>query len=118
MEAVIDGRLDEVNLYWQDDATVCVVMASGGYPGDYVKGKIITGIEDADAVEGVKVFHAGTALKDGRIATSGGRVLGVTARGNDIPQAIRRAYEACALIKWDGVQYRKDIGAKALKYLK
>lgn len=118
MEAVIDERLNEVTLDWQDDATICVVMASGGYPGDYEKGKIITGIDSADALEDVKVFHAGTAERDGKIVTSGGRVLGVTARGKDIPQAIERAYEACALIKWDGAQYRTDIGAKALKFLK
>jgi len=118
MDAVIDGRLEEVTLQWQDDATICVVLASGGYPGDYEKGKVITGIPDADSVEGVKVFHAGTVEKEGRILTAGGRVLGVTARGKDIPQAIRQAYEACDLIKWEGVQYRKDIGAKALKYLK
>ncbi len=118
MEAVIDERLDEVELKWQDDATICVVMASGGYPGDYGKGKVITGIEEADAVEGVKVFHAGTAEKDGQIVTAGGRVLGVTARGRDVPQAIERAYEACDLISWDGAQYRKDIGAKAFKFLK
>jgi phosphoribosylamine--glycine ligase len=116
MEAVIDERLDEVTLNWQDDATICVVIASGGYPGDYENGKVITGIEDADTVEGVKVFHAGTAEKDGQIVTAGGRVLGVTARGKDIPQAIERAYEACALISWDGAQYRTDIGAKALKF--
>ena len=118
MEAVVDERLDTVTLDWQDDATICVVMASGGYPGPYEKGKVITGIDEADALDDVKVFHAGTAEMDGRIVTSGGRVLGVTARGRDIPQAIERAYEACALIKWDGVQYRKDIGAKAMKYLK
>ena len=118
MEAVIDERLDEITLDWQDDATICVVMASGGYPGDYEKGQVITGIDEADALHDVKVFHAGTAEKDGKIVTSGGRVLGVTARGKDIPQAIERAYEACALIKWDGAQYRKDIGAKAIKFLK
>jgi phosphoribosylamine--glycine ligase len=118
MEAVIDERLDEVALNWQNDATICVVIASGGYPGDYVNGKVITGIEDADTVEGVKVFHAGTTEKDGQIVTAGGRVLGVTARGKDIPQAIERAYEACALISWDGAQYRTDIGAKALKFFK
>jgi phosphoribosylamine--glycine ligase len=118
MDAVIDERLDEVSLQWQDDATICVVMASGGYPGDYEIGMIITGIDDADAVEGVKVFHAGTAEKNGNIVTAGGRVLGVTARGKDIPQAIERAYEACALIKWEGAQYRTDIGAKARKFLK
>ncbi|UCF89457.1 MAG: phosphoribosylamine--glycine ligase [bacterium] len=117
MEAVIDGRLDQVELQWQDDATICVVMASGGYPGDYEKGKVITGIDEADALHGVKVFHAGTAEKDGKIVTAGGRVLGVTARGKDIPQAIERAYEACALISWEGAQYRKDIGAKARKFL-
>jgi phosphoribosylamine--glycine ligase len=118
MEAVIDERLDEITLDWQDDATICVVMASGGYPGDYENGKVITGIDEADALPDVKVFHAGTAEKDGKIVTSGGRVLGVTARGKDIPQAIERAYEACALIKWDGAQYRTDIGAKAIKFLK
>jgi phosphoribosylamine--glycine ligase len=117
MNAVIDERLDKVTLQWQDDATICVVMASGGYPGDYEKGKVIKGIDDADAVEGVKVFHAGTAEKDGRTVTAGGRVLGITARGKDIPQAIERAYQACDLIKWEGAQYRKDIGAKALKFL-
>ncbi len=117
MEAVIDERLDEITLDWQDDATICVVMASGGYPGDYEKGKVITGIDKADALTDVKVFHAGTAERNGEIVTSGGRVLGVTARGQDIPQAIERAYEACALIKWDGAQYRTDIGAKAIKFL-
>jgi phosphoribosylamine--glycine ligase len=117
MEAVIDERLHEITLDWQNDATVCVVMASGGYPGDYENGKVITGIGEADDLHHVKVFHAGTAEKDGKIVTSGGRVLGVTARGKNIPQAIERAYEACALIKWDGVQYRKDIGAKAIKFL-
>ena len=118
MEAVIEERLDGVTLEWQDDATVCVVMASGGYPGEYEKGKIITGLDKAGNLPDVKVFHAGTADKDGEIVTSGGRVLGVTARGRDIPQAIDRAYNACDLIKWDGVQYRRDIGAKAMKFLK
>ncbi len=118
MEAVIEERLDGVTLEWQDDATVCVVMASGGYPGDYEKGKIITGLDKAGNLPDVKVFHAGTADKDGEIVTSGGRVLGVTARGRDIPEAIDRAYNACDLIKWDGVQYRRDIGAKAMKFLK
>ncbi|UCF31991.1 MAG: phosphoribosylamine--glycine ligase [bacterium] len=118
MEAVIDERLDEVSLNWHDDASICVVMASGGYPGSYEKGKVISGLEEAEAMEDVKVFHAGTAEKDGRVVTSGGRVLGVTARGSDIPDAISRAYRACDAIHWDGAQYRRDIGAKALKYLK
>ena len=118
MDAVIDERLDEITLNWHDDASICVVMASGGYPGSYDKGKVISGIDKADALENVKVFHAGTSEEGGRIVTAGGRVLGVTARGGDIPQAIERAYRACDLITWDGGQYRKDIGAKALKFLK
>jgi len=95
-----------------------VVMASEGYPGSYETGKVITGIDEADAMDGVKVFHAGTALKDGKIVTAGGRVLGVTALGDDIPDAIERAYRACDVIKWDGAYYRRDIGAKAMKFLK
>jgi len=117
MDAVIDERLDEITLNWHDDASICVVMASGGYPGPYDKGKVISGIDKADALEDVKVFHAGTSEEAGQIVTAGGRVLGVTARGKDIGQAIERAYRACDLITWDGVQYRKDIGAKAQKYI-
>ena len=118
MEAVIDERLDEVTLDWHDDASICVVIASGGYPGSYGKGEVISGIEEADAMQDVKVFHAGTAEKDGQIVTSGGRVLGVTARGKDIPEAIARAYKACDVITWNGAQYRNDIGAKALRFFK
>ena len=118
MDAVIDERLDEITLNWHDDASICVVMASGGYPGPYDKGKVISGIDKADALEDVKVFHAGTSEEAGQIVTAGGRVLGVTARGKDIGQAVERAYRACDLITWDGVQYRKDIGAKAQKYIK
>ena len=117
MEAVIDEQLDNISLNWHDDASICVVMASGGYPGSYQKGSVISGLDEADALEDVKVFHAGTVEKEGRIVTAGGRVLGVTARGEDIPQAINRAYQACDLIYWDGAQYRTDIGAKAFKYL-
>ena len=117
MEAVIDERLDSVTLDWHDDASICIVMASGGYPGSYEKGKAISGLEKAEAMEDVKVFHAGTAEKDGRIVTSGGRVLGVTARGMDIRHAIEKAYRACEVITWEGAQYRRDIGAKAIKYL-
>ncbi|MBN2719955.1 MAG: phosphoribosylamine--glycine ligase [Proteobacteria bacterium] len=118
MDAVVDERLDEVELKWHDDASVCVVMASGGYPDPYEKGKTISGLDEAEGLEDVKVFHAGTAEKDGRVVTAGGRVLGVTALGRDIPDAIEKAYRACSLISWDRVQYRKDIGAKAIKYLK
>lgn len=118
MDAVVDERLDEVELRWHDDASVCVVMASGGYPGPYEKGKTISGLDKGGAIEDVKVFHAGTAEKDGRLVTAGGRVLGVTALGRDIPDAIEKAYRACSLIAWEGVHYRKDIGAKAIKFLK
>jgi phosphoribosylamine---glycine ligase len=118
MERCIDGRLHEVALSWADDAAVCVVMASGGYPGSYGKGKAITGLAKAGAREGVKVFHAGTAEKDGRVVTAGGRVLGVTARGRDVAEAVARAYAACADIGWEGAHYRRDIAARALARLK
>ncbi len=118
MEAVVDERLHEIDLEWHDDASICVVMASEGYPGSYEKGRVIKGIEEADAMENVKVFHAGTALENGCVVTSGGRVLGVTALGKDIPDAIERAYKACDIINWEGAQYRRDIGAKAIKFLK
>jgi phosphoribosylamine--glycine ligase len=117
MEAVVDERLDKVTLNWHNDASICVVMASGGYPGPYKKGSVISGLDKADALENVKVFHAGTVKEKGQTVTAGGRVLGVTAKGSDIPQAIDRAYQACDLITWEGVQYRRDIGAKAFKHL-
>jgi len=113
--ATIEGRLEGVTLDWDPRPSVCVVMASGGYPASYEKGKVIEGLEDADAMEDVVVFHAGTKKADGKIVTSGGRVLGVTALGDNIQSAIDRAYEAVSKIHWEGVQYRKDIGAKALK---
>ena len=98
------------------DAAVCVVMAAGGYPGAYKKGDRIHGLDEAAALQDVKVFHAGTALdKEGHTVTAGGRVLGVTARGETIRQAVQRAYAACERIHWEGVYYRRDIGAKALR---
>jgi len=115
MEAVIDERLDRVRIETDPRAAVCVVMASGGYPGAYEKGKTIEGLEDAAAMEDVVVFHAGTRREGDCIVTSGGRVLGVTALGDDISAAIHKAYQAVSKIHWDGVHYRKDIGAKALK---
>jgi phosphoribosylamine--glycine ligase len=115
MEGVIDGRLDKVNIEWDERASVCVVMAAGGYPGDYRKGDEIKGLKEAAKIKDVIVFHAGTALKDGRVITSGGRVLGVTALGNGIKEAIDNAYWAVSKISWDGVHYRKDIGRRALK---
>jgi phosphoribosylamine--glycine ligase len=112
--AVARGDLSGIELEWHDKAAVCVVMAAGGYPGDYRKGDEIRGLEDAARMEELFVFHAGTSLKDGRIVTSGGRVLGVTALGATVREAIDRAYKGVAAIAWDGVHYRKDIGAKAL----
>jgi phosphoribosylamine--glycine ligase len=117
MEAVIEKRLEGTEIKWYDDPAVCVVMASGGYPASYEKGKVISGLEEA-AATGATVFHAGTAEKDGKIVTSGGRVLGVTARGKTIPEAIANVYKAVDKITWDGVQSRRDIGQKALKHLK
>lgn len=112
--AVADGDLSGQSIEWHDQAAICVVLAAEGYPGDYPKGDIITGIEAAEAVGEVTVFHAGTAEKDGRIVTAGGRVLGVTARGNSVAAAIERAYQGVAHIAWRGIQYRKDIGQKAI----
>ena len=114
MEASVEGRISEGDFRWSSDASVCVVMASGGYPGTFEAGKKISGLEEAGAVDGVKVFHAGTTKRDGAFYTSGGRVLGVTARGETLETAVDRAYEACGLIKFDGAHYRKDIAARAL----
>jgi phosphoribosylamine---glycine ligase len=112
--AAADGDLSGIEIEWHDKAAVCVVMAAGGYPGDYRKGDVIQGLDKAATLEDVYVFHAGTALKDGRCVTNGGRVLGVTALGDTVENAIERAYQAVETISWDGVQYRKDIGKKAL----
>jgi len=114
MAAVAEHRLAEVDLAWDPRPAVCVVMASGGYPDAYEKGSEITGIDAADALDDVKVFHAGTAMQDGKLVNSGGRVLGVTALGETIAAAQKRAYEAVGKIHWDGCYYRKDIAAKAL----
>ncbi len=114
LEAIVDERLDQVSIQWDERPAVCVVMASQGYPGSYPKGMEITGLNDLKSVGNVEVFHAGTALKDNQVVTSGGRVLGVTALGNDIGEAIGNAYSAVSRIKWEGVYYRKDIGQKAL----
>ena len=111
MQAVRDGRLSEVPVRFSDGAAACVVLASGGYPGSYEKGKAITGL-DEDFGEDVFIYHAGTAIKDGETVTSGGRVLGVTARGKDLAQALARAYEAAGKIDFAGKQYRTDIGRK------
>jgi phosphoribosylamine--glycine ligase len=112
--AVTDGKLSTMSLSWRPEASVCVVLASGGYPGGSEKGREITGLGEAGEMEGVTVFHAGTAFEDGRVVTSGGRVLGVTALGNDIKSAKERAYGAVEKISFEGMQYRRDISDKAL----
>jgi phosphoribosylamine--glycine ligase len=114
LDASVSGTLDKIEMKWKPDASVCVVIASGGYPGNYEKGKPIRGLNDAAKLPGVKVFHAGTALKDGQIVTSGGRVLGVTALGKDLKTAQAAAYAAVEKICFEGLQFRRDIGAKAL----
>lgn len=115
IEASIEGRLSDGDFRWSSDAAVCVVMASGGYPGAYEAGKKIRGLDDAAKVEGVKVFHAGTSRRDGDYYTTGGRVLGVTARAPELADAVERAYEAVRCIRFEGVHYRQDIAARALK---
>ncbi len=117
LEACMKGTLSQHKIEWDNRASVCVVMASKGYPGDYEKGKTIEGLKEVSQMESVFVFHAGTALKDGQIVTNGGRVLGVTGLGEDIPRAIERTYQAVKKISWDGVHYRTDIGQKALCWL-
>ncbi|WP_336776154.1 phosphoribosylamine--glycine ligase [Paenibacillus sp. MMO-58] len=112
--ASLNGRLDQLELEWSDEAAVCVIVASEGYPASYPKGREITGLDAAEA-QGALVFHAGTAEKDGKIVTSGGRVLGVVGRGRDIAEARARAYEAVSVIHFDGMHSRTDIAAKALK---
>ncbi|HEX4348878.1 MAG TPA: phosphoribosylamine--glycine ligase [Verrucomicrobiae bacterium] len=114
LDASARGTLDKIELKWNPLASVCVVMASGGYPGSYPKGKIITGIDVANTLPHTKVFHAGTALKDGTITTNGGRVLGVTALGKDLKAAQTAAYAAVKKIHFDGAHFRNDIAAKAL----
>lgn len=109
LEAVIDEKLGEIELEWEDGAAVCVVMASGGYPGSYEKGKKIFGLSD---VSGATVFHAGTREQDGDFYTAGGRVLGVTAKGGDIAEARDKAYAEVKKISFEGAHYRRDIGIK------
>lgn len=111
---VASGDISGMEIEWEEKAAVCVVMASEGYPGDYRKGDVISGIESAEQVGDLVVFHAGTAEKNGEIVSAGGRVLGVTALGGTVKEAIGRAYEGVKRITWRGVHYRSDIGKKAL----
>ena len=115
LEASIAGRVSEGDFKWSQDASVCVVMASGGYPGSFEAGKKISGLSEAAAIEGVKVFHAGTSKREGEFYTAGGRVLGVTSRAAGLDAAVERAYEACGKISFAGAHYRKDIAGRALK---
>ena len=115
--ACINGTLDRTTIEWNDGACVSVVMASGGYPGAYEKGKAITGIDAAEQTDGIVVFHAGTAQKDGVLVTNGGRVLNVTATGEDLKSAIAKAYEGVDAIHFEGAQRRTDIGRKGLRRL-
>jgi len=114
LAASVSGTLGRIELKWSPLAGVCVVMASGGYPGSYAKGKPIQGLAEAAKMPDVKVFHAGTALKDGKIVTNGGRVLGVTALGKDLKAAQAAAYAAVEKIQFDGAHFRRDIAAKAM----
>jgi phosphoribosylamine--glycine ligase len=115
LEASIQGRVSEGDFKWSRDASACVVMASGGYPGTYDVGKNIVGLGQAAAVEGVKVFHAGTSKRNGEFFTAGGRVLGVTARAAELENAVAKAYEACGKIRFEGAYYRKDIAGRAMR---
>jgi phosphoribosylamine--glycine ligase len=115
LEACVDGRLAETALRWKPGASACVVASSAGYPGSYKTGLPITGLDEAAQVSGVQVFHSGSALADGQLLTAGGRVLGVTAAAATLKEALARAYEAMALIHFDGMYYRRDIGHRALK---
>ncbi len=115
LEASLEGRLASIDLKWSPMACVCVVMASEGYPGNYAKGKVITGLAEANALPRTKVFHAGTSRTGDRFVTSAGRVFGVTAWAPDLASARQAAYEAALKIRFDGAHYRRDIAAKALE---
>jgi len=115
LEACIDGRLAETKMQWGSGASACVVASSSGYPGSYKTGLPITGLTNAAQTPGVEVFHSGTARVGNQVVTSGGRVLGITATGDSLEQALLRAYQALSQIHFDGIYYRRDIGHRALK---
>ncbi len=114
LDASVNGTLSRMELRWRPGASVCVVMASAGYPGSYAKGKVIHGLAEVGALADTKVFHAGTATANGQVVTSGGRVLGVTSWGGTLAEAQAKAYQAVAKIEFDGAQVRRDIASKAL----
>jgi phosphoribosylamine--glycine ligase len=115
LEAAVDGKLAETKLRWSAGASACVVASSSGYPGSYKTGLPITGLDAARKLPGVEVFHSGSTLADGQVLTAGGRVLGVTAAGATLEDALGKSYEAMKLIHFDGIYYRRDIGHRALK---
>ena len=115
MLAVVDGKLDQVDLQWDPRASLCVVATSKGYPGQYQSGMEITGVTEADSMRDVKVFHSGTAQRGDTLVTDGGRVLSVTALGDTTAEAQKRAYQAIAKIRFEGMHYRRDIGHQALR---
>ena len=115
LEACIDGRLAETQLRWKPGASACVVASSAGYPGSYKTGLPIAGLDAAAKVPGVQVFHSGTSQAEGKMLTAGGRVLGVTAAGPSLEEALARAYQAMEEIHFDGMYFRHDIGHRALK---
>jgi phosphoribosylamine---glycine ligase len=117
LEATIDGTLDQVQPEWYEDSAVCVVLCARGYPGSYDKGSTIHGLENLKAWNNGFAFHAGTSKKNGMWLTAGGRVLGVTARGSNIAEAVREAYHGVRQISWDGMHYRTDIGHRAFQHL-
>ena len=118
LEASVEGRVSDGVFKWSRDVSCCVVVASGGYPGSFVSGKQISGLDRASSLGNVKVFHSGTSKRDGVFYTNGGRVLSVTGRGPDLRDAINRAYEGVRLISFEDMYYRTDIGARALRALK
>jgi phosphoribosylamine---glycine ligase len=115
LEACVEGRLGDHELQWKPGASACVIAASAGYPGNYVTGRRITGLEEAARVPGVAIFHSGTGLAEGHYVTEGGRVLGVTAAAATLEQSLSRVYEALGRIQFEGMYYRKDIGFSSLK---
>ena len=112
IEAVANEKLSEIDVKWSDEACACVIIASGGYPGSYEKGKLISGLDENGQLDGATVIHAGTKLEDGKFYTSGGRVLGITAKGVDLREALDRAYKSTEKVSFYGAFYRKDIGSR------
>jgi phosphoribosylamine--glycine ligase len=112
LEAAVEGRLSDTELRWKPGASACVIAASEGYPGSYTTGRVITGVEAAEEMPGVEVFHSGTARVDGRLLTAGGRVLGVTGNGASLEDALARAYSAVGKIGFEGMYFRRDIGLR------